>query len=58
MLSAVLHSDTAIEVSVRIMDAFVEMRHFLADSASMFEQIHDMERHQVAYQQHCEGQGR
>lgn len=35
MLSTVLHSDTAIDVSVRIMDSFVEMRHFVADNAAM-----------------------
>ncbi len=43
MLSAVLHSDTAIDVSVRIMDAFVEMRHFIADNAHMFEQIRSID---------------
>jgi hypothetical protein len=51
MLSAVLRSNTAIDVSVRIMNAFVEMRHFIASNATMFEQIRDMERHQIAYQQ-------
>lgn len=45
MLSAVLRSNTAIDVSVRIMNAFVEMRHFIASNATMFEQIRDMERH-------------
>ena len=39
MLSAVLRSETAIKVSVKIMNAFVEMRHFIADNAHMFEQI-------------------
>lgn len=39
MLSTVLRSDTAIDVSVRIMDSFVEMRHFVAGNAAMFEQI-------------------
>ena len=39
MLSAVLRSDTAIDVSIKIMNAFVEMRHFIADNAHMFEQI-------------------
>ncbi|MGN0071770.1 MAG: ORF6N domain-containing protein [Atopobiaceae bacterium] len=50
MLSAVLRSDTAIEVSVRIMDAFVEMRHFIADNATMFEQIRTVELRQLEYQ--------
>lgn len=44
MLSDVLRSDTAIDVSVRIMDAFVEMRHFIADNAHMFEQIRSIDR--------------
>lgn len=50
MLSAVLRSDTAIEVSVRIMDSFVEMRHFIASNAAMFEQIRAMELRQLEYQ--------
>lgn len=32
MLSAVLRSDVAIEVSIKIMDAFVEMRKFLSSN--------------------------
>jgi len=30
MLSAVLHSSTAIQVSIRIMDAFVKLRHYVS----------------------------
>ena len=44
MLSAVLRSPTAIEVSIKVMDAFVEMRHFIADNAHMFEQIRSIDR--------------
>ena len=51
MLSAILRSETAIEVSVRIMNAFVEMRRFIADNAHMFEQVRDVERRQIEYQQ-------
>lgn len=47
MLSAVLRSETAVEVSVRIMRAFVEMRHFIADNAHMFEQIKSVEQRQI-----------
>lgn len=50
MLSAVLHSPTAIEVSIKIMDAFVEMRYFIADNAHMFEQIRSIELKQAEYQ--------
>ena len=31
MLSAVLHSETAIQVSIRIMDAFVQLRHYVSE---------------------------
>ncbi|MBQ9004376.1 MAG: ORF6N domain-containing protein [Eggerthellaceae bacterium] len=50
MLSAVLRSDKAIEVSIRIMDSFVEMRHFIAGNAAMFEQIRAVELRQLEYQ--------
>ncbi len=36
MLSSVLTSDVAVNVSIRIMDAFVEIRHYLADNALVF----------------------
>ncbi|WP_165056346.1 MULTISPECIES: ORF6N domain-containing protein [unclassified Adlercreutzia] len=50
MLSAVLRSDTAVDVSVRIMDAFVEMRHFIAGNAAMFEQVRGVELKLLEYQ--------
>lgn len=50
MLSAVLHSDTAIDVSVRIMDTFVEMRRFISNNALLFERISDVELRQLEYQ--------
>jgi hypothetical protein len=43
MLSVVLHSDTAIEVSICIMDALVEICHFIASNVAMFEQIRTVE---------------
>ena len=36
MLSAVLHSQTAVEVSVKIMGAFVDMRKFILNNATIF----------------------
>ena len=39
MLSSVLHSDTAITISITIMNAFVEMRKFIANNALMFDKI-------------------
>ena len=50
MLSGVLRSKVAIDASVRIMRAFVEMRHFIADNAHMFEQIRTVELRQLEYQ--------
>ena len=35
MLSAVLRSEVAIAVSIRIMDAFVALRHFVSDHAGL-----------------------
>lgn len=46
-LSSVLRSQTAIEVSVRIMDAFVAMRRFISANAGMFQRIERLERHQM-----------
>lgn len=47
-LSAVLKSDTAIEVSIRIMDAFVAMRRFISSNAEMFQRIERLESHQTS----------
>ncbi len=50
MLSAVLKGKTAVRVSVQIMKPFVEMRHFIASNAAMFEQISAAELQQLEYQ--------
>ena len=50
MLSAVLRSEKAIQVSIRIMNAFVEMRHFIANNAMMFERINIVELKQLELQ--------
>lgn len=50
MLSAVLRSDVAVEVSLRIMRAFVEMRHFIANNAMLFDQVRSVELRQFEYQ--------
>lgn len=47
MLSAVLKSDRAIYVSVRIMEAFVAMRRFLLTNAQVFQRLDSIERHQL-----------
>ena len=50
MLSAVLRSDVAIQVSINIMNAFVEMRRFIANNALLFERISNIELKQLEYQ--------
>lgn len=47
MLSAVLRSETAISVSIQIMQAFVHMRKFIAGNASLFNRLENVERKQV-----------
>lgn len=43
MLSAVLHSNKAIEVSIKIMDAFIEMRNFLINNGQLFNRLTNVE---------------
>ena len=52
MLSTVLRSETAIRVSIRIMDAFVTMRRFMVTNAEVFQRLSTMEYHQLEMQQH------
>ncbi|MBO4708585.1 MAG: ORF6N domain-containing protein [Kiritimatiellae bacterium] len=54
MLSSVLRSETAILVSIRIMDAFVAMRKALASFAPMLMRIDTVERRQIVDQAHNE----
>lgn len=48
MLSAVLKSDTAIAVSIRIIETFVDMRRFMNQHALVFERMDAIERRQYA----------
>ena len=50
MLSAVLRSQTAIEVSIKIIDTFVNMRKFLSQNASLFTRIDSIEKRQISYE--------
>ena len=52
MLSAVLHSDTAVSMSIRIMDAFTAMRHFIASNAQIFQRLEVIEHHQLELAAH------
>jgi len=49
MLSAVLRSKTAIEVSIKIIDSFVNMRRFLQNNASIFQRLDKLELNQLQH---------
>ena len=54
MLSAVLRSDIAIQVSIKIMDSFVEMRSLLASNELMFARINEIENKQRIFYENTE----
>ena len=47
MLSAVLHSPSAIQISVKIIDAFVRLRHFVTKNADVFRRLDRLEIKQL-----------
>jgi phage regulator Rha-like protein len=49
MLSAVLNSQRAVQVSIRIMDTFVEMRRFFLQNANLFQKVERIEVRQLAH---------
>ncbi len=48
MLSAVLRSKTAIQVSIKIMNTFVQMRKFIATHGAIFQRLEQVEQKQIA----------
>lgn len=50
MLSAVLRSDVAIQISIKIMNTFVEMRRFMASNSLVLNRINEIEVKQLIYQ--------
>ncbi len=54
MLSSVLKSQTAGDVNIRIMRAFVSMRRFIATNAQLFQRLETIEYHQLEMKQHQE----
>lgn len=54
MLSSVLKSQTAVDVNIRIMRAFVSMRRFIATNAQLFQRLETIEYHQLEMKQHQE----
>ncbi len=47
MLSAVLRSETAIKVSIKIINTFVEMRKFISANAGIFQRLDKIEHKQI-----------
>ena len=47
MLSAVLRSETAVKVSIRIMEAFVALRRFILTNAQIFQRLDTLEIKQI-----------
>ena len=54
MLSSVLKSQTAVEVNIRIMRAFVSMRRFIVTNAQLFQRLETIEYHQLEMKRHQE----
>ena len=50
MLSAVLRSETAVKVSIQIIQAFVEMKKFISANADIFYRLESIEKRQIGYQ--------
>lgn len=49
MLSAVLKSQTAVQVSIQIMNAFVEMRHYIAANSNVINRLSNIETRMIFY---------
>lgn len=54
MLSAVLRSDVAVKVSIQIINAFVEMRKFIANHYGLLQRMEGIERKQIETDQKFE----
>ncbi|MFP4117761.1 MAG: hypothetical protein ACLFTR_02460 [Candidatus Woesearchaeota archaeon] len=49
MLSSVLNSEKAIEVNIKIIDAFVEMRHYIQNNANVFNKFQQIDQKFLTY---------
>lgn len=54
MLSGILHSGIAVQMSISIMNTFVEMRRFISNNALLFERVSSIELKQLEYQKRTE----
>lgn len=50
MLSAVLKTDFAVEMSIKIIRAFVNMKKFLLQNVNLFQKIEQIEKRQLSYE--------
>ena len=50
MLSAILKSDIAIDISIKIIDSFVAMRKLINSNRFYIEQLHNLEKRQLSYE--------
>ncbi|MBI2135823.1 ORF6N domain-containing protein [Candidatus Woesearchaeota archaeon] len=50
MLSGVLRSETAVRVSIQIINAFVAMRKFISKNAELFSRLDSVERKQLSFE--------
>jgi len=54
MLSAVLRSDTAVRISIQIIQAFVEMKRFISINVDVFQRLYTVEQKQIETDQKFE----
>jgi len=54
MLSAVLRSDTAVRISIQIIQAFVEMKRFISINVGVFQRLYRVEQKQIETDQKFE----
>lgn len=47
MLASILKSETAVKLSIQIMNAFVQMRHFISANGSLFARLDSVEKKQI-----------
>ena len=52
MLASVLKSETAVQISIKIIDAFVAVRHFLQNNYKLFAEIDSIKKHQLEHDIH------
>ena len=52
MLASVLKSETAVQISIKIIDAFIALRHFLQNNAQLFQRLEIVEKRQTSSEFH------